>query len=106
MPGDNSVFRLVGFPVWCVSQCVSLAFYTIYSPFTPVEGRNDGNTLGHNSHFNEYTAFQRQRLDIRYLNLAQISGCKPICTIIMDSLVDPFSCSPGNATHAFVDNYR
>lgn len=25
------MFQLVGFPVGCVSQCVSLAFFTIYS---------------------------------------------------------------------------
>lgn len=61
--------------------------------------------LGHSLHFNEYTTFQKQCLDIRYLNLAQISGCKAICTIIMDSRVDPSSCSPGNATLAFLYSY-
>lgn len=43
-------------------------------------------------------------LDIRYLNIAQISGCKPICTVIMDSLVNPSSCCSGNATLAFLYN--
>lgn len=54
--------------------------------------------------------FQKQclititRVWIHYLNIAQISGCKPVCTIIMDSLVDPSSCSSGNSTHVFLYN--
>lgn len=31
LPGAYWLFQLVGFPVWCVSQCVSLTFCTIYS---------------------------------------------------------------------------
>lgn len=76
----------------------------LFHLFTPV-GRNYGNMLADILHFDEYTSFQRQCLDIHYLNLAQISGCKPICTIIMDSLVDPSSCSTGNVTLAFLCSY-
>lgn len=32
------------------------------------------------------------------------TGCKSVCTIIMDSLADPSSCSSGNATHVFLYN--
>lgn len=57
-----------------------------------------------------FARFQKQclititRVWIHYLNIAQISGCKPVCTIIMDSLVDPSSCSSGNSIHAFLYN--
>lgn len=53
-------------------------------------------------HFKGIVRLYPKGLDIRYPNIAQISGCKLIHTIIMDSLVDPSSCSLGKEMFAFL----